>query len=104
MQTSDTDIGYVGAAITVVDEDGVSGLLFRGLTIKLISNGVSAILFTILWKYLMEVYNAKTQAPFSAEKRNDAVAPDLVIHDSPEPPVDAHAGPSLRTRKVQAST
>ena len=35
----------------IVSEDGVQGLLLRGLGTKLITNGVSAMLFSILWKY-----------------------------------------------------
>jgi hypothetical protein len=55
-QTSVVPLGYVGAARQVIAEAGVIGLLFRGLPLKLISNGVQCILFTVVWRHLMEVF------------------------------------------------
>ena len=103
MQTHEEDIGYIGAAAVVFEEDGLSGLLFRGLTIKLISNGISAILFTILWKYFMELYSARNPAPapYAGDKKD---GPELVeVVESPPPPA-ATQGLNVRTRRVQAST
>jgi hypothetical protein len=44
----------MGAIMKIVDENGVQGLLFRGLGLKIISNGISSIMFTVMWRYLME--------------------------------------------------
>jgi hypothetical protein len=103
MQTAEDDIGYFGAAMAVVDQDGVSGLFFRGLTIKLISNGISAILFTILWKYFMEIYNGgrAKPSPLDADKKDGPLLIEVV--ESPARGEDV-TGASLRTRRVQAST
>jgi len=59
VQTSATQVGYVEAVQTILASDGISGLLFRGLGIKLASNGLSSILFTVLWKIFMEMWQGK---------------------------------------------
>jgi hypothetical protein len=40
-------------------QDGVLGLMGRGLSLKLLSNGVSSVLFSVLWKVLMEHYQRR---------------------------------------------
>lgn len=54
-QTNSVDIGYTGALKLVLKQSGVSGLLFRGLATKILSNCVSSVLFSILWKLLMDL-------------------------------------------------
>jgi len=54
-QTSAVDIGYVGALHTVIDESGISGLFFRGLPTKIFSNCISSVIFSVLWKMLMDM-------------------------------------------------
>ena len=49
----------------IVSEDGVQGLFLRGLGTKLITNGVSAIIFTILWKEIEK----KLTAPASKDDK-----------------------------------
>jgi len=49
-QTSTTPIGYMDAFKMVVAKDGISGLMFRGLQTKIISNGCQGILFSVLWR------------------------------------------------------
>ena len=45
------------------------GLMFRGLTTKVISNGLQAMLFTVIWRYLQDVIERRQQAKKkSAEK------------------------------------
>lgn len=56
-QTSTVPIGYVEAAQSVIAKDGVTGLLFRGLGTKLISNGFQGLFFTVLWKYGADILN-----------------------------------------------
>jgi hypothetical protein len=43
----------------VLAESGVTGLLFRGLETKLLSNGLQGILFSILWKQFEEAFYGK---------------------------------------------
>lgn len=60
VQTSTEQIGYMEAAQSIVAADGVQGLLFRGLGIKLISNAFQAMLFGVMWKTLMDVYERRS--------------------------------------------
>eukprot|EP00698_Gefionella_okellyi_P005776 TRINITY_DN15231_c0_g1_i1.p1 TRINITY_DN15231_c0_g1~~TRINITY_DN15231_c0_g1_i1.p1 ORF type:complete len:290 (-),score=68.33 TRINITY_DN15231_c0_g1_i1:57-926(-) len=50
-QTSDKAVSYVQAAKNVIAQDGVSGLLGRGLKTKIIANGMQGMLFSVLWKH-----------------------------------------------------
>merc|ERR1711957_223077 len=59
VQTSTTPISYYSAVTTIVAKDGVSGLLFRGLVTKIISNGCQGILFSVLWRLGQDYMNAK---------------------------------------------
>ncbi len=43
----------------VIEKDGVSGLLFRGLVTKIISNGCQGILFSVLWRLGQDFLNKK---------------------------------------------
>ena len=61
VQTSDVPLSYWEGAMLVVEQDGPIGLLLRGLTVKIISNGISSIMFTVLWRYLMERWAAKEE-------------------------------------------
>jgi hypothetical protein len=40
----------------VLKKDGVSGLMFRGLGTKIISNGVQGLMFNVLWRLGMDYY------------------------------------------------
>lgn len=50
-QTSLTTVGYAEVARAIIATDGVWGLLGRGLGSKILSNGLSAMLFSVLWRY-----------------------------------------------------
>ncbi|CAM9504440.1 unnamed protein product [Sphacelaria rigidula] len=50
-QTSPVPIDYPQALKQVVDEDGVSGLFFRGLQTRLLVNALQGALFAVAWKY-----------------------------------------------------
>jgi hypothetical protein len=39
----------------VISESGISGLMFRGLETKILSNGLQGILFSIMWKHFEEL-------------------------------------------------
>ena len=45
----------MGTISKIVADDGVAGLFLRGLGTKIISNGVQAMLFTIVWRYVQEL-------------------------------------------------
>eukprot|EP00729_Bicosta_minor_P013997 gene13997-7218_t len=68
-QTSDVPLGYLEAANAIVDMDGLEGLFFRGLNIKLISNAISAILFSVLWKYFMDMWNKSSEKAAATPKK-----------------------------------
>lgn len=53
-QTSVDPIGYGEAAASIISENGVTGLFFRGLSSKLFSNSLNAMLFTVVWKAIAE--------------------------------------------------
>ena len=50
----DTDVGYISAAQTVIKNDGLSGLLGRGLAVRLFVNVLQGLFFSILWKAFSE--------------------------------------------------
>lgn len=49
-----TDAGltsYSQSLTLIINRDGVKGLFFRGLGVRLFTNGIQGLLFNILWKY-----------------------------------------------------
>jgi len=46
---------YLHIVRGIVQEKGVNSLLFRGLKTRIISNGLQGIMFTVLWKYFMDL-------------------------------------------------
>lgn len=51
-----TESIFTGEAVRlVVRDDGVSGLLGRGLTTRILSNGLQGLLFSILWKLFLDM-------------------------------------------------
>jgi hypothetical protein len=53
----------------VIAKDGVSGLFFRGLGTKILSNGMQGLLFNVLWRMGMDYY-AKLEKEADAKKGN----------------------------------
>ena len=51
-QTHDTSLSYAAAAQRVIQQDGLSGLLSRGLRTKLLANGIQGATFSVAWRYL----------------------------------------------------
>lgn len=51
-QAYQTPVNYVTVTKEIVEKEGVSGLLGRGLKIRLLTNGVQGLLFSVIWKYL----------------------------------------------------
>lgn len=54
-QVNDTRIGYLAAAREVVRTDGLLGLFGRGLKTRIISNGLQGLMFSVLWKLLLDL-------------------------------------------------
>ncbi|KAF2845049.1 mitochondrial carrier [Plenodomus tracheiphilus IPT5] len=59
-QVNDTRISYTEAAKRVVRQDGRLGLFGRGLKTRIIANGLQGILFSILWKFFLKIWEDKT--------------------------------------------
>lgn len=55
-QTYETPISYVEAAKKIVQNDGILSLFGRGLKTRILANGMQGMMFTVLWKYMMELY------------------------------------------------
>lgn len=49
-QTKQEHISYREIVKEIIKNDGIQGLLFRGLKTKLITNGIQGLLFTVIWK------------------------------------------------------
>ncbi len=49
---SNPTITYHKIAEEILAKDGVTGLLGRGLKIRLMTNGIQGIMFSVIWKYL----------------------------------------------------
>ncbi|KAF8659282.1 hypothetical protein AX16_001857 [Volvariella volvacea WC 439] len=60
-QVNETRIGYLSAAKAVIAVDGWRGLLGRGLKTRILANGLQGIMFTILWRWFMDIWNDTTK-------------------------------------------
>jgi len=56
VQTSEVTISYTEAAKQVIEKEGVIGLFTRGLGTRLLTNGIQASLFSVVWKVLEEQF------------------------------------------------
>ncbi|KAF8465131.1 mitochondrial carrier domain-containing protein [Russula ochroleuca] len=54
-QVNETRIGYLDAARAVVAADGIRGLFGRGLKTRIIANGAQGLMFSVLWKFFMNM-------------------------------------------------
>lgn len=59
-QVNDTRISYTEAAKRVIRQDGRLGLFGRGLKTRILANGLQGILFSILWKLFLKIWEDKT--------------------------------------------
>lgn len=48
--------------MAIIEADGVQGLLLRGLGTKVLTNGISAMLFTIVWKEVDKALTKRREA------------------------------------------
>ena len=54
-QVNETRIGYTAAARAVIAVDGLKGLFGRGLKTRIIANGLQGIMFSVLWRFFMDL-------------------------------------------------
>ena len=47
------EISYSEALSLVIEKDGVSGLLGRGLQTRLLTNAIQGAMFSVLWKFFL---------------------------------------------------
>ncbi|KAI9566573.1 mitochondrial carrier domain-containing protein [Boletus coccyginus] len=59
-QVNATRVGYMDAARAVIAADGVKGLFGRGLKTRILANGLQGIMFSVLWKLFLDLWNEKT--------------------------------------------
>ncbi|KAF7563118.1 hypothetical protein G7046_g1002 [Stylonectria norvegica] len=59
-QVNDTQVSYSEAARLVILQDGVFGFLGRGLKTRILANGLQGLLFSILWKLFLDLWEEKT--------------------------------------------
>ena len=55
-QANSEAISYPEAVRRVVKEDGVLGLMGRGLQTKIIANGLQGLMFSVMWKYIDDAF------------------------------------------------
>ena len=53
-QANSEAISYPEAVRRVIKEDGLAGLFGRGLSTKIIANGLQGLMFSVLWKLIDE--------------------------------------------------
>ncbi|KAK3497829.1 mitochondrial carrier domain-containing protein [Neurospora hispaniola] len=57
-QVNDKKVSYSEAARLVIVNDGIKGLLGRGLKTRILCNGLQGLMFSILWKLFLDLYEA----------------------------------------------
>jgi len=58
-QTHEQKVSYVEAAKQVIAKDGVLGLFGRGLSTRIIANGLQGLLFSVLWRLIDDIISGK---------------------------------------------
>ncbi|KAF8849350.1 mitochondrial carrier [Acephala macrosclerotiorum] len=61
-QANDVKVSYTEAARLVVLQDGIVGLFGRGLKTRILCNGLQGLLFSILWKLFLDLWEEKTKS------------------------------------------
>ena len=57
-QTSNESLGYIAVVQMIVRQEGIMGLLGRGLATKIVTNGIQGLMFSVAWKLAQEQYKA----------------------------------------------
>ncbi|KAF8876059.1 mitochondrial carrier domain-containing protein [Infundibulicybe gibba] len=60
-QVNETRISYWQSAQAVIESDGIVGLFGRGLKTRILANGLQGLMFSILWKIFLDMWNDKTK-------------------------------------------
>ncbi|KAL2881075.1 hypothetical protein SGCOL_003734 [Colletotrichum sp. CLE4] len=61
-QVNDTQISYSQAAKIIIQREGFLGFLGRGLKTRILANGLQGVLFSILWKLFLDLWEKKTHS------------------------------------------
>ncbi|KAF1937390.1 mitochondrial carrier [Clathrospora elynae] len=59
-QVNEERVSYTEAARRVITQDGRLGLFGRGLKTRIVANGLQGILFSILWKLFLRIWEERT--------------------------------------------
>lgn len=76
-QTHPHPISYRDAAKDIMKQDGVTGLLGRGLKTRILGNGMQGILFSVLWKQFDEKLHPPTSSSSSSSSSTSPPTPPL---------------------------
>ncbi|KZT01943.1 mitochondrial carrier [Laetiporus sulphureus 93-53] len=60
-QVHQSRVAYLEAAQAVIAQDGLRGLFGRGLKTRIIANGLQGLMFSVLWKLFLDLWNEKTK-------------------------------------------
>ncbi|KAH7122011.1 mitochondrial carrier domain-containing protein [Dactylonectria estremocensis] len=61
-QVNETKVSYSEAAHSIVRQDGLVGLFGRGLKTRILANGMQGLMFSILWKLFLDLWEKKTKS------------------------------------------
>ncbi|KAK7192548.1 hypothetical protein PSPO01_01256 [Paraphaeosphaeria sporulosa] len=61
-QVNDTKVSYSEAARRVIRQDGRLGLFGRGLKTRILANGLQGVMFSILWKLFLKIWENNTSS------------------------------------------
>ncbi|KIK00564.1 hypothetical protein K443DRAFT_100062 [Laccaria amethystina LaAM-08-1] len=51
----------MAAAREVIAVDSLNGLFGRGLKTRILANGVQGLMFSVLWRFFLDLWNEKTK-------------------------------------------
>lgn len=60
-QTSKEIVNYTQTLKMILKDDGIFGLLGRGLKIRIMTNGIQGLLFSVLWKIFSEAFDKNSK-------------------------------------------
>jgi hypothetical protein len=76
---------YSGALMSVLAEGGWIGLISRGLTTRLVADSLSSIIFTVLWRWLIDKQSPSSSSRRTRTKSNSSgsrLSPPMTRFDS----------------------
>ncbi|KAJ9528955.1 hypothetical protein QJQ45_000522 [Haematococcus lacustris] len=73
-QASTVPVTYTAVVQEIIKKDGVAGLMGRGLSTKLVTNGIQGILFSVLWRLGQDYYAKKEKDEAAAKAAAEAAA------------------------------